>query len=44
MTIQTTLKIDEDDIVEIRLLGKYVYTNDGCKTYFEGRLISTLDE
>ena len=44
ITVQTTLKIDEDDNVDIRLLGKFASTHDIVRTYFEGRLISILNE
>ena len=44
VTIQTTLKIAEDDKVEVRFNGKLSDANNTMKTHFEGRLISELNE
>ena len=44
VTIQTTLKIDKEDKVEIRFKGYLSGYNDGKKTFFEGRLISRMDK
>ena len=44
VTIQTTLKIGKGDKVEIRFGGKLANSDVNNKTYFEGRLVSRINE
>ena len=42
--LYTTLRLETDDEISIRLYGDLYDLNDGEYTFFEGRLISKLDE
>ena len=43
-TIQTTLKLLKDETIEVRFDGEVYGTTQPSKTYFEGRLVASIDE
>lgn len=44
LLIQTTLKLDKGDNIEVRLEGTMYEPNHASKFYFEGRLVSKIDD
>ena len=44
LPIQTTLKLNKGDKIEVRLTGTMTEINNASRTFFEGRLISKIDE
>ena len=43
INIYTTLELEKDDKVDVRLWGKVDYSYDKEKAYFEGRMIARLN-
>ena len=43
LTIQTTLRLNRGDKVEVRLGGTFSFTNNGYFTCFEGRFVPKID-
>ena len=44
LAIQTTLKLAENDKIDVRIGYNLFNTNEATTTYFEGRLIARLDD
>ena len=44
LDIQTTLKLAENDKIDVRIGYNLFNTNEATTTYFEGKLIARLDD